>query len=198
MVVLETLQLAGRGRDRSVMFSPGRGLSYSDTQTVGNRDRLLHCRKKSVSIRLSNSVTHADASELRNANSSKKESKHRHLKSKRVSHELLHSVGEITKRNKLQLTSVPLAVDSSRESSGKTKKSCRIINLKIPLPDSDELLEHYYNPCCKGFPRLQSKCDKAKLQESRRSLDRKHVKKKFGHVDKNLQTDDEDQRTSSE
>ena len=185
MLALEKLhQFLGKVRELSIMFSPWWSRRSSDIQQqLGNQpERLLHSRKKSASFRLSTSVT-PDVSELGSMKSSKKKSKQKRLKSKRHSLELPNSVSEITKHNASQLGITPVEVESNQQSSGKKKESCRIINLKIPLPDDAAFLlsrHYYYNPY-NDYPQLQSKSDTAKSQEDgSASLNRKSARKKAG------------------
>ena len=174
MLVLEKLhQFLGKLRELSVMFSPWWTRS-SDIQQVGNQpERLLHSRK-SASFRLSTSVT-PDVSKLESMKSSKKKSKHKRLKSKRHSLELPDSMNEITKS---QLGSRPPEVESDRKSSGKKKDSCRVINLKIPLPDDAAFLlsrHYYYNPYRDYPPAL-----KGNTAQEESSLGGKTARKKGG------------------
>lgn len=185
MLALEKLhQFLGKVRELSIMFSPWWTRRSSDIQQqLGNQpERLLHSRKKSASFHLSTSVT-PDVSELGSMKSSKKKSKHKRLKSKRHSLELPDSVSEITKRNTSQLGITPVEVESNQESSGKKKESCRIINLKIPLPDDAAFLlsrHYYYNPY-NDYAQLQLKGDMGKSQEDgSTSLSRKSTRKKAG------------------
>lgn len=180
------------------MFSPWWAQRSNDLQhQIGNQpERLLHSRKTSGSFRLSTSIT-PDASELGSMKSSKKKSKHKRLKSKRHSLELPDGVSEITKRNKSQLGIVPVEMESNQESSGKKKKSCRVINLKIPLPDDAAFLlsrHYYYNPC-KDYPQLG---DTTKtLEDGSTSLGRKSTRKKVGLEGRSIEPE-EQQPTLSE
>lgn len=185
MLALEKLhQFLSKARELSVMFSPWWTRHSSDTQRqLGNQpERLLRSRKKCASVRLSTSVTQ-DFSELGNMKSSKKKTKHKQLKSKRHSMESSDSISEITKCNKSRLRIVPVEVEPIKESSGKKKKeSCRVINLKIPLPDDAALLlsrHYYYNPC-NDYPPLPSRGDSAKSLED--GATRKPIRKKASLV----------------
>ena len=203
MLALEKLhQFLSKARELSVMFSPWWTRRSSDTrQQLGNQpERLLHSRKMCASVRLSTSVTQ-DFSELGNMKSSKKKTKHKQLKSKRHSLELPDSISEITKCNKSQLRIVPVDVEPIKESSGKKKKeSCRVINLKIPLPDDAAFLlsrHYYYNPC-NDYPPLPSRDDSAKsLEDGATSLGRKSIRKKASLVARSTAEREEQQTTLS-
>ena len=130
--------------------------------------------------------------------SSKKKTKHKQLKSKRHSLEVSDSISEITKCNKSQLRIVPVEVEPIKESSGKKKKeSCRVINLKIPLPDDAALLlsrHYYYNPC-NDYPPLPSRGDSAKSLED--GATRKPIRKKASLVARSTAEREEQQTTLS-
>jgi hypothetical protein len=107
------------------------------------------------------------------------------------------SIDEITKSNKSQFGIVPVEVESNKESSGKKEKeSCRVVNLKIPLPDGDAaflLSRHYYYNPCNDYPQLPSRGDSAKsLEDGATSLSRKSVRKKASLVARS--TEREEQR----
>ena len=203
MLALEKLhQFLVKVRELLAMFSPWWTRRSSDIQQqLGNQpERLLHLRKKSSSFRLSTSVI-PDVSELGSMKSSKKKSKHKRLKSKRHSLELHDSVSELTKSDKSQHGIVPVEVESNQESSAKKKGSCRIVNLKIPLPDDATFLlsrHYYYNPC-NDYPQLQSKGDTGRSQEDGETgISRKSSRKKAGLGARSIEREEQQQPTLSE
>lgn len=175
MLALEKLhQFLDKVRELSIMFSPWWTRRSSDIQQqLGNQpERLLHSRKKSASFHLSTSIT-PDVGELGSIKSSKKKSKHKRLKSKRHSLELPYSVSETTK---CELGIAPVEMESNQESSVLKKKgSCRVVNLKIPLPDDAAFLLSNYNPC-NDYPQLHSRAKS--LEDGSTSLSRKSTRKK--------------------
>ena len=188
MLALETVyHFLATPRDQSVMFSPWWSRSSDMQQVASQSERLLQSAdKESASFRLSTTAT-PDVSELKSGKFSKKKSKHKRSKSKRRSIETVASVGEIVKLNKPQLGSASLDSESSNqgqgESFGKKTESCRVINLKIPLPDNAAVLlsSYYYHNPYKDYP--QPKIDTtvaSKSQEEPSINGGKRTKRKGG------------------
>lgn len=187
MLALENVNhLLCQLRDLSVMFSPwwSRSNDVQQVASAGHSDGLLGPRKKSASFRLSTSVN-PDVSELESVKLSKRKSKHKRSKSKRRSTETLDGVGEITSKQKKSLVASESVKDESSigqvETSSKKRESCRVINLKIPLPDDAAMFlsRYYYHNPYKDYPQSKSDTPIAKSREetSHRS---KRTKRKNG------------------
>ena len=164
MLTLEGLhQLLAKLRDLSVMFSPWLNHSSDIQQVTNQSERLLHSRR-STSFRLSTSVTSA-VSELECTKPSKRKSKHKRSKSKRHTIEAPDSASERVTKCKSQPTNGPPEVESNPgqvECSSRKRGSCRVINLKIPLPDDASFLlsRHYYHNPHKDYPRSRGESTK--------------------------------------
>lgn len=148
------------------MFSPWWTRS-SDIQQPANR--LLKSRGKSGSFRLSTSVP-SNISELDSVKCSKRKSKHKRSRLKRHSTEEFGSLREITKSTKSRLTNGPLEDELlDQECSEKKNESCRIINLKIPLPDDPAFLlsRYYYHNPYTDYPRTKGDVSKTQEEDGR-------------------------------
>ena len=191
MLTLERLyQFLAKLRDLSAMFSPWWSRSSDPQQVVSQPEKVLQARKKTAAFRLSTSIAQTDVSELDGVKLSKKKSKHKRSKSKRRSPD---SISDFTKRNKSQFKDEP-SDEGQSESSGKKRESCRIINLKIPLPDDAALLlgRYYYHNPYRDYS--QSKDDSAKPQEDANQA-AKRTKRKGG---RRINSEPEPQPTLSE
>ena len=143
-------------RDLSAMFSPRWSHSSDDVQQVEcGPEKFLQSKRKSASFSVTTSAAQADASELKNVKLLKKKAKHKRSKSKRHFAECPDSISESTK-HKLRFKDEPSS-QKEAEGSGKEREPCRIINLKIPLPDDAADLLSRYNPYKDHF---QLKSDK--------------------------------------
>ena len=180
-------------RDLSTMFSPWWSHSSDVQQLASGPEKLLQSKRKPGPFRLSTSVAQADGSDLESMKLRKKKSKHKRSKSKRHFAKGPDSIKECTKHNKSQ----PADESSNKgqvDGSGKEREPCRIINLKIPLPDdaADLLSRYYYHNPYKDY--LQPKGDIAKpLEDVSRGA--KHTRRKGG-VRRNIKP--ESQPTLSE
>ena len=174
MPSLESLhQLLIKLRDLPVMFSPWWTRSSDVHQSTNQPQRLLKSRQKSGSFRLSTSLP-SNISELESTRCSKRKSKHKRSRLKRHStEEFGSSVREITKSAKSQLTNAPLKDRSSShelsECSEKKNEPCRIINLKIPLPDDPAFLlsRYYYHNPYTDYPQVKGGLPKPQEEECR-------------------------------
>ena len=181
-------------RDLSAMFSPWWSHSSDVQQVASGPEKLLQSKQKPASFRFSTSAAQADSSDLESVKLSKKKSKHKRSKSKRHFAEGPDSICESKKHNKSQLKDEPSS-QGQVEDSGKEREPCRIINLKIPLPDdaADLLSRYYYHNPYKDY--LQLKNDVAKPQEDA-SRGAKRTRKKGVVVHRNIKP--ESQPTLSE
>ena len=153
------------------MFSPWLTRSSDVHQSTNQSQKLLKSREKSGSFRLSASVP-SNISELDSIKCSKRKSKHKRSRLKRHSTEEFGSgVREITKSSKSRLThAAPLKDKSSnQELSECSEKPCRIINLKIPLPDDPAFLlsRYYYHNPYTDYPQAKGVLPKPQEEDCR-------------------------------
>lgn len=181
-------------RDLSAMFSPWWSHSSDVHQIASGPEKLLQSKRKPASFRVSTSAAQLDSSDLESVKLSKKKSKHKRSKSKRHVAEDSNSISKSAKPNKSQVKDEPSS-KGQVEGSGKEREPCRIVNLKIPLPDdaADLLSRYYYHNPYKDY--LQLKSDIAKPQEDA-SGGAKRTRRKGVVVHRNIKP--ESQSTLSE